>query len=319
MLAGMPRGAKGEGARDLLPNLYSALETRGAVIGAPGHGKAIAASGPNFVSMPGYTEIFEGRAPAGCQDNACDGTQASTIVDEVRHRATADSQVAVFASWERIRSAATRDPASIVLSAGRADVHGAAFLARDLELRDLLERGAASDPYPGSDGFRPDRYTAALALRYLEATRPAFLFVGLGEPDEYAHRGDYVGYLGALRAADHFVGELFATLDRLGERGRSTLVLLTADHGRARDYREHGGQYPESARVWLAAFGGPVRARGFAEAPEPRRLADVAPTIRAVLDLDTKGDGPSGGIPLSELFDDADPRGTRIVSYAPIR
>jgi hypothetical protein len=318
VLAGVPPGAPREGARDLLPNLYAALETRGAVIGAPGHGKAIAASGPNFVSMPGYTEIFEGRAPDGCQDNACDGARAATIVDEVRHRSTADSQVAVFASWERIQSAATRDPAHIVLSAGRAGVHGAAFLASDPELHDMLERGALADPYPGSDGFRPDRYTAALALRYLDRMRPALLFVGLGEPDEYAHRGDYVGYLGALRAADHFVGELFTTLDRMGERGRRTLVLLTADHGRARDYREHGGQYPESARVWLAAFGGPVRARGFAPAPQPRRLADVAPTIRAVLDLDAKGDGPAGGTPLSELFDEADPRGMRILSYAPI-
>jgi len=316
-IAAASGAGRGIGARDLLPNVYAAIDTRGALVGAPGHGRAIAASGPNFVSMPGYSEIFEGRAPEGCQDNACAGAAGRTIVDEIRGRAMADSEVALFASWERIASAATREPARMVLSAGRSDVRGAGLLADDRELRETLEQGTRADPYPGSDGFRPDRYTAALALRYLVAGRPAFLFVGLGEPDEYAHRGDYDGYLASLRAADRFVGDLLASLDRMGERGRRTLVLLTSDHGRALDYRDHGGEYPESARVWLAAFGGPVRARGFAAAPRPRRLADIAPTIRAVLDLQPD-EAPSGGAPLSELFEDAsDPRAVRTASCEP--
>jgi len=297
------RGSRpGETARDLLPNLYEAVDAHGAWLGAPGHGRDIAASGPNYVSMPGYTEIFEGRAPEGCPDNACEGAHGPTIVDEIRERAGADSDVAVFASWERIRSAATGTPERIVLSAGRSHVQGAAVFSDDSELAGALERGRLADPYPGSGDFRPDRYTAELAVRYLHQRRPAFLFVGLGEPDEYAHQGDYAGYLASLRAADHFVGALLATLDRMGERGRRTLVLVTSDHGRAHDYRDHGGSFPESARVWLAAFGGPVRARGFAAAPRPRRLADLAPTIRATIDLEPDR-APSGGAPLWELFD----------------
>jgi len=309
-------GRTGGDARDLWPNLYAATDTRGAVVGAPGHGRTIAASGPNFVSMPGYMEIFEGRAPDGCQDNACEGALRSTIVDDIRDGAAASEDVAVFASWERIASAATREPSRIVLSAGRTALRSAAPLPDDPEMLETLEQSRGADPYPGSDDFRPDRYTAALALRYLDLRRPAFLFVGLGEPDEYAHRGDYTGYLASLRAADHFIGQLFAALDRMGDRGRRTLVLLTSDHGRARDYRDHGAQFPESARVWLAAFGGPVRARGFAAAPRSRRLADVAPTIRAVLDL-KPDDEPSGGTPLWELFEEADTVGVRSARLGP--
>jgi hypothetical protein len=315
-LAGENGDRPGGDARDLLPNLYAATDTRGAIVGAPGHGRAIAASGPNFVSMPGYTEIFEGRPPDGCRDNACEGALGPTIVDEIRDRATANQDVAVFASWERIGSAATREPSRIVLSAGRSAARGASSLADDPEMQDTLERARDADPYPGSDDFRPDRYTAALALRYLDLRRPEFLFVGLGEADEYAHRGDYAGYLASLRDADRFAGQLFATLDRMGERGRRTLVLFTSDHGRARDYRDHGARFPESARVWLAAFGGPVRARGFAAAPRSRRLADVAPTIRAVLDL-KPDEGPLGGTPLWELFDDTDPLEARSARLGP--
>ena len=67
---------------------------------------------------------------------------------------------------------------------------------------------------PGWLDYRRDRYTAALALEYLVATRPRLLFVGLGDTDEYAHRDDYPRYLDSLRAADQFVGELMTTLAR---------------------------------------------------------------------------------------------------------
>jgi Metalloenzyme superfamily len=287
-------------ARRLMPALYAALDARGAALGAPGHG-SIAASGPNFVSLPGYTEIFGGRPPERCQDNACAGASGPTLVDAMRDRASSDSDVAVIASWGPIGRAATRSPAHIVLSAGREERAGTDVLTSDDGMRDVLERGARANPWPGHDTFRPDRYTSELALRYLEAKRPAFLFVGLGEPDEYAHAGDYPGYLSALRAADAFFGGLFATLDRMGERGRRSMVLVTADHGRARDYRDHGGGLPESARVWLLAMGGPIHARGFVQTLSPRHLADIAPTIREIVGLPSD-DSVRAGMPMIELL-----------------
>ncbi len=293
-------------ARSLLPSLYAALDTRGAAVGAPGHG-VIAASGPNFVSLPGYTEIFSGRPPDHCRDNGCAGATGPTIVDAMRSRSQRDSDVAVIASWAPIGRAATTGSSRLVLSAGRQDVVGAQFLTEDPETRRVLDEGSRADPRPGHDSFRPDRYTADLALRYLEIWRPSFLFVGLGEPDEYAHIDDYRGYLGSLRAADAFFGRLFATLDRMGDRGRRSLVLVTADHGRGRDYRDHGAALPESARVWLLAFGGPVHAQGFVEGPRPRRLADVAPTIRQVVGLPSEGSA-GAGTPIFELLGEAQPQ-----------
>jgi Sulfatase len=303
-LAAKHRAGPVVGARGLLPSLYAALDTRGAAVGAPGYG-VLRASGPNFVSMPGYTEIFGGRPPYGCQDNECAGAGAPTIVDALRDRSASDSDVAVIASWAPIARATALGASRIVLSAGRRDVMGAHFLSGD-SIRAVLERGARADPRPGHDAFRPDRYTAELALLYLEAQRPSFLFVGLGEPDEYAHQDDYAGYLTSLRAADDFLGRLFALLDRMGERGRRTLVLVTADHGRGSDFRDHGAQLPESARVWLMALGGPVRARGFVQAPYTRRLADVAPTIRQVVGL-PRDQAIGAGTPMMELLTEAPP------------
>jgi hypothetical protein len=59
------RGGMSEGdivrGNDLTPNLHRYLAGRGVVLGAPGYGEMVA-SGPEFLSLPGYEEIFSGRA-----------------------------------------------------------------------------------------------------------------------------------------------------------------------------------------------------------------------------------------------------------------
>jgi len=283
-------------AFDAMPNLRRIAETRGAAIGAPGRA-ALSASGPNFVSMPGYVEIFTGRTADGCTDNACDGALVPTVADDAREGAASDADVAVIASWPSIARAATFGRDRMVVSAGRRVASGAAILEADDATRAPLARGAAASAHPGRGEFLPDRHTASLALAYLEAHRPRFLFVGLGEPDEYAHRGDWDGYIASLRAADGFVAALFTTLDRIDD-GR-TLVMVTTDHGRAKDYRFHGGRHPESSRAWLVAAGAGVGARGFLDRA-PHRLADVAPTARAWLGLDAD-DHAAAGRAIAEL------------------
>jgi hypothetical protein len=72
--------------------------------------------------------------------------------------------------------------------------------------------------------------------------------------------------------------------------------VVTADHGRATDFASHDA--PESERVWLLAAGGAVPARGLVAAAEPRRLADVAPTLRALLAVpDARADDAGSAIP----------------------
>jgi hypothetical protein len=288
-------------ATALMPHLYGAIAGRGAAVGSPARGPAMVATGPNYVSLPGYLEILSGRGPQPCQSNQCVPDHVRTIADEVRARSADPSDVAVFSSWDRIARVASADPGEFVLSSGRSRLSHAEVIAEDDSARSWRELGARARPFPGEGDFRPDRFTAALAIRYLEAKRPHFLFLGLGEPDEYAHRGDYAGYLSSLRAADEALGQLFGALDRMGARGASTTVFISTDHGRAHDFRFHGRAFPESGRVWLVAAGAGVRARGLIQAQRPHRLADLAPTMRMLLLL-PPDESPSSGAPIDELL-----------------
>jgi hypothetical protein len=284
-----------------MPRLHALVAERGAALGAPGRGAPISASGPDFVSLPGYTEILSGRRIHACRDNDCTATREPTVFDETANASVTGAEVAFFSSWERLDGAASRSPQNFVLSSGRTRLWRGESLAADSDLWGCLQRGATADPSPGWGEFRPDRLTAELSLRYLEKRRPRLMFVGLGEPDEYAHRGDYAGYLASLHAADTFLGDLMTTLDGMGERGAHTTVLVTTDHGRGRDWRQHGREFPESARVWLAAIGAQIQARGLVPSTRGHRLADIAPTIRRLLALPADPSADAGA-PLEELL-----------------
>lgn len=264
---------------ELMPALHGLAREQGAFVGADARA-AIRASGPNYVSLPGYTEILTGRPSAACRDNECPPTRTPTVLDRA---AEAGLSVAAFASWEKLDRAITARPGRFVVSAGR-------------------EPGDDSPPWPGSGAYRPDAKTAELALQYLELVQPDVLFVALGDPDEHAHHGNVEGYRASLGQADGFLARVRMILERMGDRGKATHVFVTADHGRANDFRSHGGHAPESARVWLVGAGPRILARGTSRSPRERRLADIAPTIATLIGIDMARTAGSGEV-LAELFE----------------
>lgn len=292
-----------ESAEDLMPNLHRLMSVDGAALGAPEHGAAISASGPDFVSLPGYSEIFTGRRVTGCGNNSCQGTSALSVADELAERSHGAWSAAVVTSWPDIARVAAKSR-RVAVSAGK---HAGATRFR-FEGTDAVgaavRRAQDEPPWPGNGDFRRDRFTAELALAYLRQAQPNFLFVGLGETDEFAHQGNYAGYLEALREADRYIGELSRVLAERARNGVRTALFVTADHGRAATFRDHGQAYPESARVWLVAGGSAIEARGFVPASAPRHLADIAPTVRLLFGLPAdRSDRDNGaGFPLFELL-----------------
>ena len=277
-------------AEQLVPAIH-ALARRGVALGAPGHGEPFLASGPNFVSLPGYTELLTG-CPAPCQENDCSAPPTWTLADGLLGRSSLP--VGVFSSWEPIGAVAAADTSRVTVSAGRNAGYNLEALAGDPSLGPMLERAAQSGPSPGHGSYRPDALTAELALGWFERNRPSFFFLSLGDTDEYAHDGDYPKYLAALQEADRHIAKLVAIADAWATKGHRTTFIVTTDHGRSSNFRDHGRDHPESARAWLVAAGGPIPSRGFVSSRASRRLRDVAPTLRALLGLDPDPSSDAG-------------------------
>lgn len=274
---GLPAWARASADR-FLPNLHRLFIEGGAALGDPRFSQGISASGPRYVSLPGYLEIMTG-SPATCTSNDCIPKPTETLADAVALAEGASRESMVFGSWEVIQRAASGEHNWVETHAGR----------------DASESMA---PYPGNGEYRPDRATVERAMAALRRDRPRFLWISLGDTDEWAHRGDYLGYLGALRDADRAVGELAAALAQEGNGSGDTMLIVTTDHGRDANFADHGG--PDSAAVWLLARGPGVAPVGSIEATKPRYLRDLAPTVRAVLDLPSRPE--SSGEVIDEIL-----------------
>ncbi|NUP06196.1 MAG: sulfatase-like hydrolase/transferase [Polyangiaceae bacterium] len=289
-------GAK-RSARELTPNLH-ALADRGVALGAPGSGESFSASGPNFVSLPGYTEMLTGQ-PATCLENDCTDPPSFTLLDAFA-AGRDPRKVASLSSWTNIEHIAASHGSPALVSAGRTGGDTRNVMEADPMLAGMLERDESASPSPGWGDYRADMNTTELALGYLEHEQPSFLFVSLGDTDEYAHQGDYSSYLAALQRADDFIGDVMDIADEWKREGRETVIVVTTDHGRADDFKDHGRDYPESARTWLVAAGGPIPAQGFVASSQTRYLRDIAPTLAAIAGVPLEM-GPSSGTVMSEM------------------
>lgn len=276
-----------------LPHLH-ALIRRGVLLGGDPACGAVRPVGTSNISLPGYLEILTGRSTT-CSSNFCSGTSTPTLLDDA---ASTGLGVASFSSWEPLARAATSGAPSphLIVSAGTELWKGARPAAGSL-LERLVVGGSRAGPSPAPDGpYRPDVFTAAIALEHLRTNAPRLLHLGMGDPDEHAHQGDYLAYAAALRAIDDLVGDIVV---RVGSRPLT--MIITADHGRAVNFRDHGATNPESARSFVIAYGEGVVPRGSVCLDHDVTLADVGATVRALLGLPPESTAGAGR-PITEVL-----------------
>lgn len=150
-------------SRELFPNLYNRFVDQGIAIGAT---EPMVASGPNFISLPGYLEITRGYPSSDCQTNSCDPILHESIFFWF-------NSAAVFSSWQNIRKA----------------VPNKDYIYIDIESK-----------------YRKDYLTEKAAIDYLNCHDPNFIWISFGDMDEWAHANNYNNYLESLKYADKFIG-----------------------------------------------------------------------------------------------------------------
>src|SRR5690606_19572024 len=104
--------------RPLLPNLQRLMTERGAVFGRAEAGSDFRVSGPSYVSLPGYTQLFTGSADVACTDNRCPRTRTPTLLDAVGS-ALGPAQAIAVSSWPELERATAAHPENAWVSTGR--------------------------------------------------------------------------------------------------------------------------------------------------------------------------------------------------------
>lgn len=284
--------------KDFAP-IFSWLRGKGSaegfLWGDPRKGEEVVVANKYWNSLPAYQSIFAG-ATQPCISNACGRTKATTLQE--RLTASKDSggagftraNVATIASWGKVALAVEREKDLSFVNAGNTLLYDGEI---DEELKLLNER-QKKDP-PSWGGSRKDEHTFRQALRYLKVHQPRFLYVSLGDADEWGHKGNYAEYVHSLRVYDELLQTLVVTVDAMKDYGESTTIIVTTDHGRGflSDWKDHGSGYPGSQKVWIYGRNALTSDAKISNSKAPRKVThlDIRPTIEALFGLKPQGPG----------------------------
>jgi bisphosphoglycerate-independent phosphoglycerate mutase (AlkP superfamily) len=132
--------------------------------------------------------------------------------------------------------------------------------------------------------------------------------VGYGETDNWAHQGRYDLVLDSAQRMDHFVHQLWDTMQAMPQYRGTTTFIITTDHGRGSglsEWKEHGVEEKGSENIWIAVMGPDTAPLGERSQVAPVAQAQIAATIAAFVGKDYHHDVQKAALPILSVMSSA--------------
>ncbi|MEW6235916.1 MAG: AP protein [Candidatus Omnitrophota bacterium] len=286
----------------MLPFLWTELAKQGVILGNQAKNSVVRVKNEHKFSYPGYAEILTGQPQEKIKSNDLVPNPAPTVLDYLKKKLQlGETGIAAFGSWNVFNGIATHEDGSIFINAGY-EAMPDRLLTEGMKFLNHIQFQIMS-PW---DTVRFDAVTGGLALEFLKAYKPRFLYAALGETDDWSHERRYDRYGFAAHYFDGFLQELWTTLQSLDEyRGQTSLVILT-DHGRGNteeDWVDHNAKTPGSENVWISVIGPDSPDKGELSNTKPYYYSSAAATIVKLFGFDYKEFNPQAEPPIEEAFE----------------
>jgi len=265
----------------LMPFLWTTIAEQGALFGDRDQGVPAAITNSMKFSYPGYNEILTGVADPRIDKNDFGLNPNVTVFEWLAGRPGFRGRVRAWGSWDVFDPIFNEPRSGIPVRAGWETPFPGARNDAERELNALWATTTRHWAY-----MPPDAFLQRAVLQSLRTDRPRILFVGFGEPDEWAHDERYDNYLHTIQATDAYLRELWGWIERTPGYAGKTTLLLTTDHGRGREHRnwsDHGREVDGAEEIWFAALGPGVPRLGHLRTGAPITQAQVAATVAALV------------------------------------
>ncbi|WP_440056923.1 alkaline phosphatase family protein (plasmid) [Pseudoalteromonas sp. T1lg65] len=298
----------------LMPFLWQQVAKQGAIIGDRNKGSLMRVSNPWYFSYPGYNEIVTGLADPSIDSNDKVPNHNVSFLEWLQAKPEQKNNLAVFASWDVFPAIFNRQRSGLHINAG--------FEQAATTDPVLLKVNALQSQIPSPwQTVRFDAFTYQYAKAYVEQHKPRVIMLALGEPDDYAHNGNYDEYIKGINRADKLIAQLWETLQAIEQYKDNTYLIITTDHGRGKtvaDWQHHSSRkaiakkYPQmlekapngivgSEQVWLAVVGPKVAANGLVKSNEEYTSSQIAATALVLLGEDPAKFNPKAAKPMTKV------------------
>lgn len=268
----------------LMPFLWNRMEADGWIAGDWQQDSQVQVTNGKYFSYPGYNEILCGFADEKVDSNAKKYNENRTVLEWLNNQPSLRGTVHAYCSWDVFPFIINDRRSRIPVNAG--------WEKLTLGNRQVLKvlNHTADNLFHEWEGVRYDVFTAAGAIQAMRADKPRVLYVSLGETDDWAHAGRYDRYLLAARLNDGFIKQLWQETEAHEQYRQKTAFLITTDHGRGdgrEGWKSHGATLSGSERIWIAAFGAGVSAKGVDQGGRFRQ-SQIAATVARFMGYDFK-------------------------------
>jgi hypothetical protein len=294
------RADPNERRKALLPFLWSTVVARGQIFGNQNKGSIARVTNGMAFSYPGYNEMLSGRPDPQINSNEFGPNPNSTVFEWLNGLPELRGQVSVYATWETFKDIFNVARSKLPLHVGWDPPYHGQLSPRQELLTQLYQSTSRLD--------NEDVYDAFMQIPLLDSFReqqPRVLFVGYGETDDWAHAGRYDLVLHAAHSFDHYVEQLWNTLQALPAYRDQTTFIITTDHGRGSgltEWKEHGVEEKGSENIWLAVIGPDTKPLGERSHTAEIHQAQIAATVAALLGKDYRHSVPAAAAPIAEVL-----------------
>ena len=286
----------------LFPFLWGTVAKQGQIYGNQLKGSVAHVTNGKAFSYPGYNEMSTGYPNDAIDSNEYGPNPNATVFEWLNKFDEYRGKVAIFGTWNVYDNIFNRSRSGLVMQTGwtLSEPWKTRQTPRDALLRQLFDSSTRFDEEDVWNSF-----LQIPLLDYVKTAQPRILFVGYGETDNWAHQGRYDLVLDSAHRMDHFVKQLWDTMQAMPEYRGTTTFIITTDHGRGSgltEWKEHGVEEKGSENIWIAVLGPDTAPLGERTHTAAVTQAQIAATLAALVGKDYHHDVQKAALPITDVL-----------------
>jgi hypothetical protein len=286
----------------LFPFLWGTVAKQGQIYGNQLKGSVAHVTNGKAFSYPGYNEMSTGYPNDAIDSNEYGPNPNATVFEWLNKFDEYRGRVAIFGTWNVYDNIFNKSRSGLVMQTGwtLSEPWKTRRTPRDALLRQLFDSSTRFDEEDVWNSF-----LQIPLLDYVKTAQPRILFVGYGETDNWAHQGRYDLVLDSAHRMDHFVKQLWDTMQAMPEYRGTTTFIITTDHGRGSgltEWKEHGVEEKGSENIWIAVLGPDTAPLGERTHTVAVTQAQIAATLAAFVGKDYHHDVQKAALPITDVL-----------------
>ena len=277
-----------ERRKKLMPFFWNVIAKQGQLSGNRDVNNDMNVKNLYKISYPGYNEIFTGSADRTLNPNLAIRNNNINILEWLNNQEDFKGKVVAYSSWNIMPYILAEKESGLPVNSGYEMLND-----EEDSVNAIINQAQAN--VINKTHCRFDMLTYGAAKEYLQEKHPKVLFLGLGETDEFAHKGEYDHYLQKAHQFDEMVSELWYFVQTDPFYKNNTTFIITTDHGRGKKsstWNGHGFWVAGSGQTWLATIGQGIAPLGELKEKNQIYTSQIAATISQLLGEKFKSNHP---------------------------